>query len=43
MKKNLTWCQLTEKEAERRNPDSNKTKQCMNYDCFDCHGDHLSY
>lgn len=37
-----TWCQLTEKEYKRRSPEG-KTKQCSDYNCFDCYGDRLSY
>jgi len=33
-----TWCQLSEKEAARRNPDG-KTPTCQDAYCFDCYGD----
>ena len=33
-----TWCQLTEKELERRSPDG-VTPQCSDSRCFDCYGD----
>lgn len=38
MKDKRPWCELSEKEAERRDPDGD-TPKCKNARCFDCYGD----
>ena len=38
--KKKTWCQLSEKELSRRNPEG-KTLKCTDSKCFSCYGDSL--